>query len=147
MKERIFCDTTLCTGCGACVVACMDEHDTDLSVGELPHRHIKNTEELTAQGVSIVYASLSCHHCTNSPCVANCPTGALTYDDAIRGVVVNHDLCVGCRRCATACPYDVPKYDGQGKISKCNLCASRLHAGLPPACVRVCPVSALMLQG
>jgi Fe-S-cluster-containing dehydrogenase component len=42
-----------------------------------------------------------------------------------------------------ACPYGAPRFDPEGKISKCDGCSIRVENGLIPACVRVCTTKAL----
>ncbi len=62
-------------------------------------------------------------------------------------VVYDPSLCVGCRYCMVACPFDVPTYDYDEpltpEVRKCTLCAPRLEKGQIPGCVEVCPKEAL----
>jgi Fe-S-cluster-containing dehydrogenase component len=88
-----------------------------------------------------------------------CPTGAThKLDNGI--VMVNDELCMGCRACAMACPYDA-RYDvsysdiREGKdfygslqhrtrpsVDKCSFCAHLVMKGQKPACVETCVGSA-----
>ena len=57
------------------------------------------------------------------------------------------ELCVGCRYCMIACPFDVPKYEWEKvmpSVMKCQFCSSKLADGESPACASVCPTNALM---
>ena len=57
------------------------------------------------------------------------------------------ELCVGCRYCMIACPFDVPKYEWEKafpSIMKCQFCSSKLAQGEAPACASVCPTNALV---
>jgi len=57
------------------------------------------------------------------------------------------DLCVGCRYCAMACPFGVPKFEwskAMPKIVKCELCSHRIAKGKIPACCEVCPAGAVI---
>jgi anaerobic selenocysteine-containing dehydrogenase len=78
-----------------------------------------------------------------------CPTGA-SYKRAEDGIVlVNEELCIGCKLCSWACPYGAREFDdGAGVMKKCTLCIDRIYnenlqeVERVPACVMVCPVSA-----
>ena len=63
--------------------------------------------------------------------------------------IVSYDvsLCVGCRYCEMACPYNVPKFEWSRlnpRIVKCELCRDRIAAGGIPACAEVCPRKAVI---
>jgi formate dehydrogenase iron-sulfur subunit len=84
-----------------------------------------------------------CMHCENAPCASNCPANAIEKRPGGQ-VVINQDLCVGCRTCQEACPFDVPVYDAQSNTSfKCTMCYDRVESGLKPACVSSCISGAL----
>jgi Fe-S-cluster-containing dehydrogenase component len=87
--------------------------------------------------------SLTCRHCADAPCVLVCPTRALGRDPATGAVEVPSERCIGCRSCAPACPFGVPRYAADGTMVKCDQCVARVAEGLLPACVRVCPTGAL----
>jgi ferredoxin len=62
-------------------------------------------------------------------------------------VTYRADLCVGCRYCEVACPFNVPKFQWTSaapKIVKCELCKERLASGKEPACTTVCPRKAVI---
>lgn len=146
MDSSIYVDVSLCAGCGACVVACMDQNDIYPEKGQPALRRIYTMEEGQSPDASILYVSAACMHCADSPCVIGCPTGAITRDAKTGAVLVNRDTCIGCHSCALACPFGVPRYDSQDKMHKCTMCVERVQAGLKPACVRVCPTGALKFQ-
>ena len=91
----------------------------------------------------------SCLHCDEPACVTVCPTGA-SYKRAEDGIVlVNEDLCIGCKLCSWACPYGAREYDyDAGVMKKCTLCIDRIYnenlaaEERVPACVATCPTSA-----
>jgi len=146
MDKTICLDLELCVGCGACVVACMDQNDIYPEKGQPASRRIYRIEGGEFPDASIQYLSAGCMHCEDSPCVIGCPTGAATRDDRTGAIVVNKALCIGCHSCALACPFGVPRYDQDDKMQKCNLCIERVEVGLEPACVRVCPTAALKFE-
>ena len=146
MEKAIYLDIERCTGCGACMVACMDQNDIFPEKGQLPLRGIYQIEEGKYPNASIHYVSIGCLHCEDSPCIVACPTGAITRDEKTGAVLVNKEMCIGCHSCALACPFGVPRYDMEDKMQKCNLCSERVEAGLQPACVRVCPFQALRFE-
>jgi len=146
MEKIIYLDVDRCSGCGACVVACMDQNDIFPEKGQPAFRRIYQVEDGQYPDASIRYVSIACLHCEDSPCVIACPTGAIKKDKKTKAVIVNRDLCIGCHSCALACPFGVPRYDSEDKMQKCNLCAERVEFGLQPACVKVCPVQALRFE-
>ena len=141
--SKIVCDPALCSGCLACVTACLDQHYDETQGDAVPPRlYEKRTSPRTGM---TCYITRGCHHCKDAPCVKACPSHALYVNE--QGFVLHHrDKCVGCRACAKACPHDVPRFDKEGKLVKCDGCAHRVAQGLEPACVRVCPMGALRIE-
>ena len=96
-----------------------------------------------------VHFPKSCLHCADAACVTVCPTGA-SYKRVEDGIVlVDEDLCIGCKLCSWACPYGAREYDADGGVmKKCTLCIDRIYnenlaeAERLPACVSTCPTSA-----
>lgn len=130
-----------CSGCMACVVACMDQND--LPGYDQAFRRVTRMEKGEYPIVRIGYFSLACLHCGDAPCIGACPTGAL-FKREEDGIVDTHEaLCIGCQSCLVACPFGAPRFTEKGKMAKCDLCVSRVQDGLEPACVRVCPTRAL----
>jgi tetrathionate reductase subunit B len=130
-------DTTKCTGCGACVEGCRLQNG-------LPdgHSYIRLLQRGPEQ--EPYFMPVQCQHCASPPCATVCPTNA-TYVHPEGVVLVNTRLCVGCKYCMTACPYQARIFDKQrGVVDKCWLCLDRVHAGKLPACVEACVVGARM---
>jgi len=64
-------------------------------------------------------------------------------DDGI--VEFDPDVCIGCKACMQACPYDAIYIDpDSGTAAKCHYCAHKVDLGLEPACVVVCPEHAIL---
>jgi len=58
-------------------------------------------------------------------------------------VLINEKLCVGCKYCEVACPYQARTFDEErGVVDKCWLCLDRVQAGDMPACVDACVLGA-----
>ena len=141
MKGYIDLDLSRCCACGACAVACMDQHDL-IPEGELHPFRTVFRDELGA-GSQPEYCSVACMHCKDAPCVLACPVGCL-YKDAETGLTLYDTThCIGCHSCALACPFGAPGFGPDGKMRKCDGCVERLRAGMEPACVRVCSFQAL----
>lgn len=142
MDWFIYIDVKRCSGCQACVVACMDENDLDPERGDMPWRQVFRVEEGKYPEAAVSYVPLACSHCSDAYCVAVCPGKALSLQK--NGIVaLNPAACIGCRMCLIVCPFGAPRFDRKGKMQKCSMCADRIEAGLEPACVRTCPTKAL----
>lgn len=74
-----------------------------------------------------------------------CPTEAM-YKRPDGIVDFNKDICIGCKACMAACPYDAIFINPDDhSAEKCNMCAHRIDVGLEPACVTVCPTGAILV--
>ena len=94
MRYRFHFDEHRCAACGACVVACLDEHDADLAAGDPSWRAVRVIE----CAPRFRYRSESCLHCADAPCIAACPRDCLRKNE--HGLTVwDNAACVGCRRC------------------------------------------------
>ena len=138
---KIFNQDT-CIGCHACSTACKSEHLVPLGVNRT---YVKQVEVGIFPEVSRQFQITRCNQCDNAPCVAICPVEAMFQrSDGI--VDFDRDVCIGCKACIAACPYDAiyinPESDS---AEKCNFCAHRIDQGLEPACVAVCPERAIVV--
>jgi Fe-S-cluster-containing dehydrogenase component/formate-dependent nitrite reductase membrane component NrfD len=134
-------DHARCIGCHACTVACKSENDVPL--GDF-RTWVKYTERGSFPQVRRSFAVLRCNQCTKAPCVTICPVTAL--DKRPDGIVdVDPALCIGCKSCMQACPYDALYInETSGTAEKCHFCAHRVEKGLAPACAVVCPTEAII---
>ena len=140
--SKIVCDLKKCSGCLACVVACIDQHYDESCEHAVSCRLY---ERFTAESGMTCYKTRSCLHCENAECISACPTEALSRNE--QGfVVLEREKCVGCKACEKACPHHVPQFDEEGKLVKCDGCATRVAHGLEPACVRACCTGCLKLE-
>lgn len=143
-----FIDSSRCTGCKTCELACKDYKDLtpDVSFRRIYEYAGGDWQEDNGswhQNVFAYYLSIACNHCEDPACTKVCPSGAMhKRDDGF--VVVNEDVCIGCRYCHMACPYGAPQYNAaKGHMTKCDGCHSRVADGKKPICVESCPLRAL----
>jgi Fe-S-cluster-containing dehydrogenase component len=141
MQYGFVLDQRRCIGCHACTVACKSENEVPL--GDF-RTWVKYTEVGAFPSVRRHFAVLRCNQCTAAPCVAICPVVALhKRPDGI--VDLDKDVCIGCKACMQACPYDALYLnEDSGGAEKCHFCAHRVEQGLKPACEVVCPETAII---
>jgi len=138
--KGMFVDTSICTGCKACQVACKqwnqlpmedanplegrvhqglaftgDSYDNTGHLSATNWRHVKFIEQFSDDAGRTDQArwlmmSDSCKHCVNAGCLEVCPTGALFRTD-FGAVDIHRDVCIGCRYCVGACPFGVISYN------------------------------------
>jgi len=84
-----------------------------------------------------------CKHCVQAGCMEVCPTGAIIRTE-FDTVVIQSDVCNGCRDCIGACPFGVIDINPvSGTAQKCTLCYDRMRAGMTPACAQACPTASI----
>ncbi len=146
-------DATLCIGCKACMTACRTANDLEYEDGTTLHDapislngNTKNIIKLFRLGERSSYMKSQCMHCVDPGCISACILGA--FQKREYGIVSwDEKLCIGCRYCQIACPYNVPKFEWASprpKIVKCELCRHRIADDLEPACCEVCPREAVI---
>ncbi|MGY8985708.1 MAG: 4Fe-4S dicluster domain-containing protein, partial [Sphingomonadales bacterium] len=156
-------DLDICVGCHACSVHCKEWNNqgysgplTDMDpYGSAPNGvwfnrvHSYEVSPVDGSCGKTVHFPKSCLHCDDAPCVTVCPTGASYKREEDGIVLVNADICIGCKLCSWACPYGAREFDeDEGVMKKCTLCIDRIYnTNLPedmrePACVTTCPANA-----
>ncbi len=150
-------DATICIGCKACVSACAEANDTPPDTrGDSLHQSPTDLNDLTRNIIKLYkpddgspasFVKRQCMHCLDPACAAGCPFQALHKDKESGIVYWTEDKCIGCRYCTITCPYHVPRFQWQGynpRVTKCELCSTRLERGLKPGCTSVCPTGAVI---
>ncbi len=145
-------DSSKCgNGCDACVTACNEENGlTSHDRPETDAQWIRTVGVRDLQTGHVQTLPLMCQHCAEPPCVDVCPTGA-SFKRADGIVLVDKHICIGCRYCMMACPYQARSFvhevttdqkahapRGKGTVESCTLCVHRVDKGQTPACVEAC---------
>ncbi len=137
-QKGMFVDTSICTGCKACQVACKQWNQLPMEDEAAVHfgnaflatsydntghlsatnwRHVKFIEQFSddigrKDQARWLMMSDSCKHCVNAGCLEVCPTGALFRTD-FGAVDIHRDVCIGCRYCVGACPFGVISFNAE----------------------------------
>lgn len=156
-------DSTVCTGCKACVSACKQYNDTPPSFSSSDKlwdnpldndSKTLNSIKLYKDGTGEVkdrekdghaYIKRQCMHCVDPACASACPVSALKKDEKTGVVKYDKNACIGCRYCQVACPFNIPKFEWEKafpQIRKCELCSHRFEKGGIAACAEFCPTGA-----
>jgi len=150
-------DSELCVGCRNCEAACNkvnnlpppDKPFNDLSVLDEERRTTPTAFTVVNRyetSKDTKYRKNQCYHCLEPACASACFVKAYTKTKE-GAVIYDESVCVGCRLCMIACPFEIPTYEYESalepRIRKSTLCYPRIVQGLLPACVEVCPMEAL----
>jgi Fe-S-cluster-containing dehydrogenase component len=155
-------DNTRCIGCRKCEEGCNRVNDLpaperpfdDLSVLETKRRTDPKSYTIVNRFDSVsnpnvkgpLYRKVQCNHCLEPACASACFVHA--FAKTRKGAVIyDASVCVGCRYCMIACPFEIPTYEYDSafepRVMKCTLCSPRIEKGLLPGCVEACPTEAL----
>ncbi|MDQ7833258.1 MAG: 4Fe-4S dicluster domain-containing protein [Desulfovibrionaceae bacterium] len=164
MPKAFFIDTSRCTACRGCQVACKEWHEHGV-VPTLQRGTHQNPPELTPTNFKIVHFDEhkidgrihwlffpeQCRHCVNPPCkdfgdmyvpgavIQDEATGAVLYTEKSKELTPEQ-----CKDIKELCPYLVPRRDEKtGMLTKCDMCIDRVQAGMQPACVKTCCTGAM----
>jgi formate dehydrogenase iron-sulfur subunit len=158
MPKTFFIDTTLCTACKGCQVACKQWHD--LPAEKTTNRgSCQNPEDLSFTTYKLVRmneAALGgrlhwlffpdqCRHCIDASCLETADNERAVYRDPVTGAILYTALTreLDADALMDSCPYNIPRKGPDGTLSKCDMCNERVHNGLAPACVANCPTGCM----
>ncbi len=130
--RRILVHPERCSGCRACMVACVARHEGRFGTATARIR-VAKAEEVGVDEPRV------CRQCRRAPCVRACPAGALERDEALGTLRLRPEACNGCGACVGACPFGAVTLHPQTHAPLvCDLC------GGDPACVRRCATGAII---
>jgi formate dehydrogenase iron-sulfur subunit len=158
MSKGFLIDTTRCIACKGCQVACKQWNNLPAEKAEnqgnlqnppdfsfTTYKLVRMNEEIIEGKVKLLYFPDQCRHCLISPCLLwaqdrdaiyqDEDTGAVTYTSKTQNLKTEEII--------GACPYNVPRGDKNGMLSKCTMCNDRVKNGMQPACVKACPTGTL----
>ena len=167
MPKTILVDTSRCTACRGCQIACKEWHELPANkTTQYRWGSHQNPQDLNPNNYKLVrfnehrdkdgvvrwnFFPDQCRHCEIAPCkeigdgyiedaiVQDEKTGAILYTDKTRKFTKEQF-----EEMREACPYNIPRRDEMtGLMSKCTMCNDRIHNGMIPACVKVCPTGAM----
>lgn len=154
-------DVTKCIGCRKCEEACNTVNSlpapqtpfSDLSVTDAKRRTSADTFTVVNRfvekdnGRQPMFVKTQCNHCLEPACASACFVKALKKEKT-GAVVYDASLCVGCRYCMIACPFNIPAYEYNNpmtpEVMKCTMCHPLIQKGQIPGCVDACPKEALV---
>jgi anaerobic carbon-monoxide dehydrogenase iron sulfur subunit len=151
--KTVFVQPERCIGCKQCEVACAVEHSQSKNLYQAVFEDPKPRPRVYVGPGIYLNSSFpnKCRHCDPAPCMAVCPTSAISRTDDREIVLIDGEKCISCAMCAMVCPFDVIRYytsfealKGRVVALKCDHCVERQGKGLEPACVEVCKVDALI---
>jgi len=123
-------DLERCIGCLDCAVACYAHNAL------MPWQHwiyVASYVDGNQDGTN--FLPITCQHCSNPPCVKVCPVEARYKRKEDGLVLIDFDVCIGCKYCQIACPYGINYFqwgepDREAPFE--NYWGTRNASGLPP---------------
>ena len=158
MSKSFFIDTTVCTACRGCQVACKQWHDlpaektTNQGSYQNPPDVSFNTYKLVRMREEVIDGKLNwlffpeqCRHCIEAPCLETAGDDSAIFRDASTGAIIYtaNTRNLFADEIIESCPYNIPRKGPNGVLAKCDMCLDRVQNGLLPACVKACPTGAM----
>ena len=147
MKGMLHVDVSRCTGCKTCELECAVAHSNSKTLEGVIRDGEQVQKRVFVTAAGLLSVPLQCRHCEDAPCIAVCPTKAMHRNGQGFPVLVQDELCIGCRACIAVCPFGVVFMGSSGRVvNKCDLCIRRLAQGQQPACAAGCPTKAITFK-
>lgn len=158
MSKAFFIDTTVCTACRGCQIACKQWHGLpaektkntgsyqnppDLSFDT--YKLVRMTEDVIDGKLRWLFFPEQCRHCIEAPCLETAGDPSAIFRDEYTGAVIYTAQTkeLDADAVIESCPYNVPRKSDDGTLAKCDMCDDRVRNGLLPACVKTCPTGAM----
>ncbi|WP_243311651.1 4Fe-4S dicluster domain-containing protein [Fundidesulfovibrio agrisoli] len=159
MPKAIFVDTSRCTACRGCQIACKEwkgfpavptkqrgSHQNPPDLTHYNYKLVRFNEHKIDGRVHWLFFPDQCRHCVQPPCkaVSDAYVPDAILQDQATGIVVYTEatkkLSAGqCKEITEACPYNIPRRNPENSmLTKCDMCIDRVQAGMIPSCVKVC---------
>jgi len=120
-----------CSGCRICELICCLTHGKEIDPG-------KSRISIRSNPFKGSHVPQVCRQCSDVPCMQACEVSAIEIQEESGMVLINEEMCTGCRSCEKECPFGAIKFDTvREKAFKCDLCEG------DPQCVKWCPAHSL----
>jgi len=131
MQKVLLVNSEKCTGCRICEIVCSFHKERECNPTK-SRIHIIKWEDA---GIDV---PIVCQQCEIPICERVCPVEAISRDQKTGAMIIDYNVCIGCRMCLMACPFGGMSIDiEQKKIIKCDLCEGN------PVCAKFCPTQAI----
>jgi len=162
--KSFFIDTTRCTACRGCQIACKQwnqlpatktknwgSHQNPDDLSFVTYKLVRFSEVVSDGELRWYFFPDQCRHCIVPPCketaealgykkaiIQDKTTGAVVFDKKVK--VKSKDF----KDIKESCPFNIPRYDPKEMaMAKCTMCIDRISNGLLPACVKACPTGTM----
>lgn len=158
MSKSFLIDTTRCTACRGCQVACKQWHglpaektknigsyQNPLDLSFDTYKLVRMKEEVVDGRLRWLFFPDQCRHCIEPPCRDEAGNPSAIFSDDRTGAVIYTKATskLDAASIREACPYNIPRAAKDGTLAKCDMCVDRVENGLQPACVETCPTGAM----
>ena len=157
--KSILVDTTRCTACRGCQVACKQWNQLP-GIKTKQTGTYQNPPDFTPETYKVVrfsegeekgkpywyFFSDMCRHCVQPPCQVASNNNEIVIDEQTGAVIYTPATDkIDFEMAKDMCPYNVPRQNPQSKVAtKCTMCVDRVKGGRQPACVLSCPTGAMV---
>jgi formate dehydrogenase iron-sulfur subunit len=161
--KSFFIDTTKCTACRGCQIACKQwnknpgtktfqhgSHQNPADLSFFTFKLVRFSEFEESGNPKWYFFPDQCRHCMEPPCKSTAESfgsKAIAKEEATGAVVFNPKIKVkpaDFKAIRESCPYDIPRWDERmGVMAKCTMCFDRIKEGMLPACVKACPTGTM----
>jgi len=146
MDKTIIVDIKKCLACKSCEIACALAHSESKVLEQAVTESPKPQRMVTVEPAGEFGVPIQCRHCEDAPCLEICPTTAIYRENEQSPVLINEDMCIGCKICVLICPFGVLQIGHKGRaVIKCDMCYERMEQNELPMCIEACPTKALKL--